>query len=153
MTSVSNDINEHNNSDSNDHNHEESSKHCLFCSITTSRDLTSLLHVDEKVVAFNDIRPAATHHILVVPKRHIPSINSLKKDDIETVKKMKEVGLNILSCRLNKSVDELNEGIKAKLYQIGFVSPPFNSINHIHLHVLSRPITTCEEFIMVGNIC
>ncbi|CAB4437801.1 unnamed protein product [Rhizophagus irregularis] len=106
---------------------------------SASRDSTSLLHVDEIVVAFNDIKPSATHHILVVPKKHIPSINNLKKDDLETVKKMKEVGLNIISCRLNKSVDELNKG---KTYQMGFVSPPFNSINHIHLHILSKPVTT-----------
>ncbi|RGB32721.1 HIT-like domain-containing protein [Rhizophagus diaphanus] len=139
-----NDTNDHNKSndhdDSNNHNdsndnHEE----CLFCSISASRDPTSLLHVDEIVVAFNDIKPSATHHILVVPKKHIPSINNLKKDDLETVKKMKEVGLNIISCRLNKSVDELN---KAKTYQMGFVSPPFNSINHIHLHILSKPVKT-----------
>ncbi|RIA98743.1 HIT-like domain-containing protein [Glomus cerebriforme] len=131
--------------DINDHDHEQESNQCTFCAISSERDFTSLLYVDENVVAFNDIKPAATHHVLVVPKKHIPNVNSLKNDDLETVKKMKEVGLQIISRRLHESVDDLQKNYqdkKERTYQIGFVSPPFNSINHIHMHVLSKPIKT-----------
>ncbi|CAG8736929.1 15217_t:CDS:2, partial [Funneliformis caledonium] len=125
-------------------NHNPSENQCVFCTVASGRDTTSLLHVDESIVAFNDRKPAADQHILIVPKKHLVSINDLKSHDLETVKKMKEVGLQLISGRLCKSVDELLKSniTKERAYLMGFVSPPFNSINHIHMHVLSTPITT-----------
>ncbi|CAG8576107.1 2119_t:CDS:2, partial [Dentiscutata heterogama] len=62
---------------------------------------------DGQIVAFNDKYPAANHHILVIPKRHIKNINGFTKEDVE----------------------------------MGFGSPPFNSVLHVHMHVLSKPVT------------
>ncbi|CAI2176078.1 18534_t:CDS:2 [Funneliformis geosporum] len=131
-------------SDNGHQEHKHSENQCAFCTIASGRDATSLLHVDQSIVAFNDIKPAANNHILIVPKKHIASINNLKSHDLETVKKMKEVGLQLISGRLCKTVDELSKSNnrKERAYLMGFTSPPFNSINHIHMHVLSTPITT-----------
>jgi histidine triad (HIT) family protein len=54
---------------------------CLFCRIA-NRDLpASIVYEDERVVAFNDINPQAPTHVLVIPKRHIDSLNDVGVDD------------------------------------------------------------------------
>ncbi|CAG8575365.1 13683_t:CDS:2, partial [Acaulospora morrowiae] len=111
---------------------------CIFCKIASGNDAsTTLLYNDESVVAFKDISPAAEHHFLVIPKKHIKNINELKKDDNELVKNMKETGLKLISEKLGES----QSSITSTEYLIGFVSPPFNSVAHMHMHVLTKPIT------------
>ncbi|RHZ88604.1 hypothetical protein Glove_22g215 [Diversispora epigaea] len=57
---------------------------CIFCKIASGNNpSTTLLYSDESVVAFDDISPAAEHHFLVIPKKHIKNINEFKKDDVE----------------------------------------------------------------------
>jgi histidine triad (HIT) family protein len=54
---------------------------CLFCRIA-NRDLpASIVYEDERVVAFNDINPQAPTHVLVIPKRHIDSLNEIGVDE------------------------------------------------------------------------
>ncbi|RHZ88602.1 hypothetical protein Glove_22g216 [Diversispora epigaea] len=50
---------------------------------------------------------------------------------------MKEIGLRIISEKLG----ELESSITSTEYLIGFVSPPFNTVPHVHMHVLTKPIT------------
>nr|GMC87290.1 bifunctional adenosine 5'-phosphosulfate phosphorylase/adenylylsulfatase HINT4 [Ipomoea batatas] len=52
---------------------------CIFCQIATSSTSTTLLHSDEKVVAFQDINPSALRHYLVISKEHIPTVKDLQK--------------------------------------------------------------------------
>ncbi|XP_020218347.1 bifunctional adenosine 5'-phosphosulfate phosphorylase/adenylylsulfatase HINT4 [Cajanus cajan] len=69
---------------------------CVFCAIATKS--TSLLHSDDKVVAFQDINPSAFRHYLVVPVAHIPTVKDLqrKTDDYSLVSHMLEVGKTLL---------------------------------------------------------
>jgi len=48
---------------------------CLFCKIIAKEISGSIVYEDERVLAFNDINPQAPTHILVVPRRHIDSLN------------------------------------------------------------------------------
>ncbi|CAL5359850.1 unnamed protein product [Camellia sinensis] len=50
---------------------------CIFCQIASS---TTLLHSDEKAVAFQDINPSALRHYLVVPVEHIPTVKDLQRE-------------------------------------------------------------------------
>ena len=54
---------------------------CLFCKIVAGEIPAPKIHEDEDVVAFHDISPQAPVHVLVVPKRHIASLDDASDDD------------------------------------------------------------------------
>lgn len=54
---------------------------CLFCKIIDRTIPASIVFEDDRVVAFNDINPQGPTHVLVVPKRHITSLNDLTPAD------------------------------------------------------------------------
>ena len=56
-------------------------ENCLFCKIAAGQIAAKIVYQDEDVVAFEDINPQAPHHILIIPRRHIPSVEDLKPDD------------------------------------------------------------------------
>ncbi len=54
---------------------------CLFCKIIDRKVPASIVYEDDRVIAFNDINPQGPTHVLVVPKRHITSLNELTPGD------------------------------------------------------------------------
>jgi histidine triad (HIT) family protein len=58
---------------------------CLFCKIIEREIPGSIVYEDDRVIAFNDIKPQAPTHVLVVPKRHIESLNELQPGDDQIV--------------------------------------------------------------------
>ena len=58
---------------------------CLFCRIINREIQATIVYEDGQIVAFNDINPQASTHVLVVPRRHIASLNDLTPDDNELV--------------------------------------------------------------------
>uniref|UniRef100_A0A2P2KJT5 Histidine triad nucleotide-binding protein 3 n=2 Tax=Rhizophora mucronata TaxID=61149 RepID=A0A2P2KJT5_RHIMU len=108
---------------------------CVFCRIVQNPPATgtTLLHSDEKVVAFQDIRPAAFRHYLVIPVKHITSVKDLQRrdEDYYLVSRMLNVGKTLLQ----------QDAPWSKEYRFGFHQPPFNSVKHLHLHCLALPFT------------
>ncbi|XP_030538209.1 bifunctional adenosine 5'-phosphosulfate phosphorylase/adenylylsulfatase HINT4 isoform X2 [Rhodamnia argentea] len=104
---------------------------CIFCQIARSSTPTSLLHSDDRVVAFEDVNPAALRHYLVIPVEHIPTVRDLKRraEDYTLVSHMLDVGRMLLQRDVPQS----------KQYRFGFHQPPLNSVNHLHLHCLALP--------------
>ena len=100
---------------------------CIFCNWETQ----DVVFTDEKTVVFNDKYPMAKIHILVIPKEHIDNINSLNEDHLELLNQMKTNALNHIK-KVNPEINE-NEII------FGFHTPPFNSINHLHMHCIVPP--------------
>lgn len=100
---------------------------CIFCRIAKGQTDTELLHSDDDFVCFQDHRPQATHHYLVVSKAHIPSLKHLNSDHVPTIKRMAEIGKEVL-CKQNGNLDD---------YRAGFHWPPFLMVQHLHLHVLA----------------
>lgn len=63
-------------------------KDCLFCNIINNKIPTDFLYVNDKLVVFKDINPHAPVHLLIVPKKHIRSINDLTESDLYIVSDM-----------------------------------------------------------------
>ena len=80
------------------------------------------------MAVFEDIKPGAALHALVVPKRHIRDIDHLRGQDVELIAHMEKVGRMICEDR----------GFKETRF--GFHKPPFNSMFHLHLHVVGLPL-------------
>ena len=53
---------------------------CLFCSIVAGETAARRLYEDDQVIAFNDVAPQAPVHFLVIPKKHIPTLNDLSEE-------------------------------------------------------------------------
>ena len=58
---------------------------CLFCKIIAREVPGSIVYEDDRVLAFNDVNPQAPTHVLLVPKRHIASLNDLGPEDDQVV--------------------------------------------------------------------
>jgi histidine triad (HIT) family protein len=54
---------------------------CLFCKIVAREIPASIVYEDERVLAFNDINPQGPTHVLVIPKKHIATLNELAPGD------------------------------------------------------------------------
>lgn len=56
-------------------------KDCVFCRIARGETPTEILHATDQLIVFRDIRPQAPVHLLIVPRKHIRSVNDLEADD------------------------------------------------------------------------
>ncbi|MCP4143258.1 MAG: histidine triad nucleotide-binding protein [Chloroflexi bacterium] len=104
------------------------SEDCIFCKIIAKEIPGDILYEDEQVMAFRDIQPAAPIHILIVPKKHIPSINEVTEED-ETL-----LGhLHIVAKKLAEK-----EGIAERGYRLVINTGKEGGqiIYHIHLHLM-----------------
>ena len=60
-------------------------KDCLFCKIIKKEIPADIVFEDDKIVAFRDIKPQAPTHILIIPKKHIPTMMDLKDDNKDII--------------------------------------------------------------------
>ncbi|KAG9327300.1 hypothetical protein KVV02_007076 [Mortierella alpina] len=81
---------------------------------------------DNEMVAFYDINPAAQTHILIIPKEHIISVKTVQISDYDLLLRIKAKALDLLKTL----------GHDPETSRLGFHIPPFNTVNHLHLHVL-----------------
>ncbi|KAL0945497.1 hypothetical protein HGRIS_000981 [Hohenbuehelia grisea] len=106
----------------------EREKACIFCAVSVENGF-DIVWENQSFVAFRDHRPAALHHIQLIPRTHIESVKALSKADIQLAQEMEEIGHHIL--------DEL--GVARNMRRLGFHIPPFNTVSHLHLHVQALP--------------
>ena len=100
---------------------------CLFCSIVTGEADATVVAQDDAVVAFRDIHPRAPVHVLVTPRRHIPSVHDLGDEDADL----------LASCfAMSRQVAE-QEGI-ADGYRVATNVGTMGgqAISHLHFHVI-----------------
>jgi histidine triad (HIT) family protein len=101
---------------------------CLFCRIIAGEIPGAIVHSDERIVAFKDVNPQAPMHVLIVPRRHVATLNDLSVEDDALVGEMTRVAAAL--ARTNGHAD-------------GGYRTVFNcnanagqTVFHIHLHLL-----------------
>ena len=101
---------------------------CLFCSIVAGDIPGDIVFENKSVLAFRDIDPKAPTHILVIPKKHIRSINELESDDKSMAGEMLMVA---------KTIAKL-EGIDDSGFRTVFNTNDYGgqTVFHIHMHIL-----------------
>ncbi len=58
---------------------------CIFCQIVGGKLQANIVYETENIIAFKDIRPKAPVHVLIIPKKHIPTLNEITSDDRELI--------------------------------------------------------------------
>ena len=101
---------------------------CIFCKIVKGEIPSAKVYSDEQATAFRDIQPAAPTHILIVPNRHIDSVNAMTADDERTVGHLFSAAKQIAA----------QEGIAEGGYRliINTNADAGQTVFHIHLHLL-----------------
>lgn len=107
---------------------------CVFCRIASGEAPASIVHEDEDVVAFHDIHPQAPTHILVIPRRHIRSLNEAQAEDRDLLGRLLLVTRDLAVAR----------GMGERGYRIvtNCGRGAGQSVFHLHLHLLGgRPMS------------
>ena len=102
---------------------------CLFCKIIKGEIPSNKVYEDEYVYAFKDIQPVAPVHILIVPKKHISSLNEISDED--------ENLLGKIFLAIKKIAKEL--GVDEKGYRVinNCGKDAGQTVMHLHFHLLA----------------
>ena len=101
---------------------------CVFCKIVAGEIPADIRYQDEELIAFPDINPLSTVHLLVIPRKHIPSLVDLSEGESSLIGDMAGVA-NQLAKR---------EGIAEKGYRLVINCGPQGGqgVAHLHMHLL-----------------
>ena len=101
---------------------------CLFCKIIAGEIPASKVYEDDEVIAFNDINPQAPTHVLILPKRHVATLNDLSAADDAVVGAMVRRAAAIAK----------EQGFDGPGYRTVFNcnAQAGQTVFHIHLHLL-----------------
>ncbi|MCG8035521.1 MAG: histidine triad nucleotide-binding protein [Candidatus Thiodiazotropha taylori] len=101
---------------------------CLFCKFVSGEISVEAVYEDDDVLAFRDINPQAPCHVLIIPKKHISTLNDLSGEDAELMGK-----LYLAATKVAKQ-----EGIDEAGYRtvMNCNEQAGQTVFHIHLHLL-----------------
>ena len=102
---------------------------CLFCKIIAGQIPGAIVHQDDTLVAFKDINPQAPLHVLIVPRKHIATLNDLQSGDDALVGSMFRRAAAIAK----------EHGYDERGYRAVFNTnrEAGQTVFHIHLHLLA----------------
>lgn len=103
---------------------------CIFCKIAEGEIPSKKLYEDEKVIAFYDISPEAPIHFLVIPKKHIKSVNEVSEENANIISHIFLV--------INKLVKELNIAETGYRIVTNCGKDGGQTVDHMHFHVLGQ---------------
>jgi len=101
---------------------------CIFCKIIERKIDAKIVLENKEFLAFKDIHPLAPVHILIIPKKHIVSINDVKADDANMLGNM-----IIIARDIAKELNIADDGYKL-LLRVG--KHGGQEVDHIHLHLI-----------------
>jgi len=101
---------------------------CLFCKISQGKTDTEILYENDTLVVFRDINPAAAIHLLIVPKKHIRSVNDLTAVEQPILSEMVMVAKDMA----------VQQGVEKSGYRL-FINVERGGgqvIFHLHMHLV-----------------
>ena len=101
---------------------------CIFCKIVAGEIPADILYQDDEVIAFRDINPVAPTHLLIVSKKHIPSLAELSEADLSLIGEMVKA-----AKQLAKS-----EGVAESGYRLAINCGKQGGqlVPHLHMHLI-----------------
>ncbi len=101
---------------------------CIFCKIINKELPSTIVCEDDNLIAIKDIFPKAPVHILIIPKRHIISVNYLEAGDKDLIGELFLVAKKVAK----------DQGVAESGYRLSFNTgeDSGNTINHLHLHLM-----------------
>ncbi|WP_434986271.1 histidine triad nucleotide-binding protein [Vreelandella zhaodongensis] len=101
---------------------------CLFCKIINREIPADIVYEDEYVLAFNDINPQAPTHQLIIPKKHITTLNDITPEDLAVVGR-----LQYTAAQLAKQKGFAEDGYRVVMNcnEMGG-----QTVYHIHMHLM-----------------
>jgi histidine triad (HIT) family protein len=100
---------------------------CLFCAIAAGDKPGFMVHADDEVAAFLDVRPVFKGHVLVVPRRHVVTLTDLPAGAVEPY-----------FLRVRAVAQAVEEGLGAGGTFVAMNNKISQSVPHLHTHVVPR---------------
>ena len=106
---------------------------CIFCKIVAGEIPATLVYQDDQVLAFEDLNPHAPTHVLIIPRKHLASLNEATPEDEGVIGHMHLIAAKIAGMR------NIASG-----YRTVFNNGPGagQTVFHLHLHVLGGRLLT-----------
>jgi histidine triad (HIT) family protein len=102
---------------------------CIFCKIAAGEIPTAKLYDDGEVVVFRDINPEAPVHLLIIPRRHIPTLNDLTEADAALIGRLYLAGKHVAA--------ELGVAERGYRTVINCNRDAGQIVFHAHMHLLA----------------
>ncbi len=101
---------------------------CIFCDIVSEKTKADVVYKDDLAVAFNDISPKAPHHVLIIPRKHIATLNDIQDEDTALMGHLMQVAKRLAA----------DLGIAEPGYRVlmNCNAGGGQAVYHIHLHLL-----------------
>jgi histidine triad (HIT) family protein len=101
---------------------------CIFCKIIKKEIPSKIVCENDKVIVFEDIEPKAKIHLLIVPKKHIVSVNDLELSDKDLIAEL------ILTAKKIAKDKNLSESGYRIVLNVG--KDAGQTVEHVHLHLM-----------------
>lgn len=105
---------------------------CIFCKIVSGEMNADIVYNDDSVIAFNDIDPKAPHHILIIPRKHIATLNEITQNDENLI------GHIVLTAK--KLAEKLEIDEKGYRLVVNCNKEGGQAVYHLHFHLLGGRI-------------
>ena len=102
---------------------------CIFCKIAQSEIPSEMVYEDDKILCFKDLDPQAPVHVLIIPKKHISSLDDVREEDSELL------GYIMLKVREIAADLGLENGYRL-VNNCG--EDGLQTVQHLHFHLLGR---------------
>ena len=103
-------------------------ENCVFCKIATGEIESAIVYRDDKIVAFDDTNPQAPHHVLLIPREHMDSLNDASQGDEALIGHLFRIAAKI--------ADQRGLGEEGFRTVVNTGPRAGQSVLHLHVHLL-----------------